>query len=197
VAGGSGVVYFDDLRLKTPFCSPEHGPTGDLNGDCVVGVADIGEMTDEWLEHDVNFADLGIDIEEPCDANLAGHYKLDGDADDSSGNGYDGTAEGSHYWAEGHIGPYAVGLNGGWVVVDDNGVTAKLRPKHKASVMAWINLAQRSSSDIKVVVKGRDNHETYGLEVNEVTLSNTTLSASKSFRWTSGSISRARTTATR
>ncbi|MHC4155468.1 MAG: LamG domain-containing protein, partial [Planctomycetota bacterium] len=77
------------------------------------------------------------------------------------------TAEGSHYWAAGKIGQYAVGLNGGWVLVEDEGNTPELRPGHKASVMAWINLAQRSSSDIKVVVKGRDNHETYGLEVND------------------------------
>ncbi|MHC4334928.1 MAG: hypothetical protein ACYSUV_14425, partial [Planctomycetota bacterium] len=67
-----GVVYFDDLRLTMPICRPEYGPTGDLSGDCVVGMADFGEMTEEWLEHDVNFADEGIDIEEPCDANLAG-----------------------------------------------------------------------------------------------------------------------------
>ncbi|MHC4346250.1 MAG: hypothetical protein ACYSUP_16365, partial [Planctomycetota bacterium] len=57
--GGSGVVYFDDLRLSMPFCRPEYGPTGDLNADCVVGMADFGQMTKEWLDHDVNFAEPG------------------------------------------------------------------------------------------------------------------------------------------
>jgi hypothetical protein len=138
-----------------------------LSGDCFVGVADVGVMSAQWLRRDVNFADMGIDIEQPSDACLAGHYKLDGDPCDSSDNDYHGTIEDSNYWVEGRIGPYALGLDGGWVVVDDNGVTPELRPKHKVSVMAWINLAERSSDDIKVVIRGRDNHETYGLEVDD------------------------------
>ncbi|MHC4155943.1 MAG: LamG domain-containing protein, partial [Planctomycetota bacterium] len=77
------------------------------------------------------------------------------------------TAEGSHYWAAGKIGQYAVGLNGGWVLVEDEGNTPELRPEHKVSVMAWINRAGHSSDDIKVVIRGRDDHETYGLEVND------------------------------
>jgi hypothetical protein len=58
-----------------------------------------------------------------------------------------------------------VGLYGGWVFVEDEGNTAELRPEHEVSVMAWINRAQAGES--KVVVKGRNDHETYGLEVND------------------------------
>jgi hypothetical protein len=131
-------------------------------------LADIGEMSRQWLRRDVNFVDdLGIQVEEPCDANLAGHYELDGDPCDSSGNAYHGTIEDSNYWTVGRIGQYALGLNGGWVVVDDNGVTPELRPKHHVSVLAWINLAERNSDGMRVVMKGRDDHETYGLEVND------------------------------
>jgi hypothetical protein len=167
VSAGKGTVFFDDVRLNMPYCVPEYGPTGDLNGDCVVGVADVGKMTEDWLERDVNFPDLGIDIEEPCDANLAGHYELDGDPCDSSGNDYDGTIEGFYYWAEGRIGQYAVGLKGGWVFVEDEGNTPELRPRHEVSVMAWINRAERNSNTVRVVIKGRDDHETYGLEIDD------------------------------
>jgi hypothetical protein len=165
VDAGKGTVFFDDLRLSMAFCNPLYGPTGDLNGDCFVGVADVGEMGAQWLRHDINYADVGIVIEKPSDANLAGHYELDGDPCDSSDNDYHGTIEDSNYWTVGRVGQYALGLNGGWVVVDDNGVTPELRPKYEVSVMAWINLAAGSGD--KVVVKGRNDHETYGLEVND------------------------------
>jgi hypothetical protein len=158
------VVYFDDLRLTMPICRPEYGPTGDLSGDCVVGMADFGQMTEEWLDRDVNFADEGVVIEEPCDANLAGYYKLNGDPCDSSDNDYHGTIEGPNSWAAGKIGQYALGLSGGWVVVEDEGNTPELRPRNKVSVMAWINRAE-DTSGIKVIVRGGDDHETYGMEI--------------------------------
>ncbi|MHC4146335.1 MAG: LamG domain-containing protein, partial [Planctomycetota bacterium] len=160
--GGKGVVYFDDLRLSMPICKPEYGPTGDLNGDCFVGVGDIGTMGEQWLRHDINVNPVTV----PSDANLVAHWELDGDPCDSSGNGYDGTAEGAYEWTTGKDGQ-AIDLSGGWVVVEDEGNTPKLRPKHHVSVMAWINRAQATDDDIKVVIKGGDDHETYGLEVND------------------------------
>ncbi|MHC4156004.1 MAG: LamG domain-containing protein, partial [Planctomycetota bacterium] len=162
VAGGAGVVYFDDLRVSMPFCNPQYGPTGDLSGDCFVGVADIGEMGYQWLRRDVN----ANPVTAPSDANLVAHWKLDGDANDSSANAYHGTVKGAYDWTTGQDGQ-AIDLAGGWVVVEDEGNTPKLRPKHHVSVMAWINRVQASSDAIKVVIKGRDDRETYGLEVNQ------------------------------
>jgi hypothetical protein len=159
--GGAGQVFFDDLRLSMPICRPEYGPAGDLNGDCFVGVADIGEMADQWLRGDVNVNPVTV----PSDANLVARWKLDGDATDSSANGYHGTAEGSYAWVAGKDGQ-AIDLSGGWVVVDDNGVTPKLRPKHHVSVMAWINRVQASSDAVHVLARGGDDRETYSLEVN-------------------------------
>jgi hypothetical protein len=164
VAGGFGTVYFDDLRVSMAFCRPEYGPTGDLSGDCFVGVADVGVMSGQWLRSDVNVNPV---TEPPTsDPNLVGHWKLDGDANDSSDSGYHGTAKGVYEWTTGKDGN-AIDLAGGWVVVDDNGLAPKLRPKHNVSVMAWINRALATRADIKIVIKGGDNRETYGLQLND------------------------------
>jgi hypothetical protein len=159
-AGGEGWVNFDDIRLSLPICRPEYGPTGDLSGDCFVGVADIGEMAGRWLRGDANVNPVTA----PSDANLVAHWKLDGDANDSSDNSYHGTAEGSYAWVAGKDGQ-AIDLSGGWVVVDDNGVTPKLRMKHYVSVMAWVYI-ESPGADTKIVIKGEDNEETFGLEVD-------------------------------
>jgi len=75
--GGSGVVYFDDVRLY-PY-----------DGQLLMPV-------------------------EPDPANLVGHWQLDGDFSDSSGNGLHGTEMGGPAFAPGKIGQ-AVNLDG----VDD------------------------------------------------------------------------------
>jgi len=163
-AAGNGTVFFDNLRLSMPFCNPDSGPVGDLTGDCFVGVADIGEIADQWLTHDINVNPV---TEPPTeDPNLVGHWKLDGDATDSSANAYHGVAEGDYSWVAGMVGSGAIELDGGWVVVYDNGLTPKLRPKHYVSVMAWIYLDGDPTGDCRLVIKGRDNYETFGLEVS-------------------------------
>jgi len=46
--GGSGLVYFDDIRLYPPRCVPSR-VKGNFNDDCVVDFDDLGPMVDEWL----------------------------------------------------------------------------------------------------------------------------------------------------
>ncbi|MHC4647192.1 MAG: LamG domain-containing protein [Planctomycetota bacterium] len=60
VAGGSGVVYFDDIRLELPKCVWP-GPDGDLNSDCLVNYEDLGIMADQWLLAGQCAADLYCD----------------------------------------------------------------------------------------------------------------------------------------
>jgi hypothetical protein len=49
VPGGSGVVYFDEIRLYPSRCvSPP--AQGDVNGDCVVDFEDCALIGDSWLE---------------------------------------------------------------------------------------------------------------------------------------------------
>jgi hypothetical protein len=162
IGAGNGLVYFDDLRLSMPICRPEYGPIGDLSGDCFVGVADIGAMGDQWLRGDVNANPVTV----PSDANLVAHWELDGDATDSSASAYHGTAKGGYGWTTGKVGQ-AIDLSGGWVVVEDEGNTPKLRPKHYVSVMAWVYLNGQIGGDERIVIKGRNDNETFGLEADD------------------------------
>lgn len=170
VAGGEGIVCFDDLRLYQPICRPEYGPSADLTGDCILDGQDLHVMTEDWLRHDVNFPDLGIDVQEPCDANLIGHWELDeGDgstAGDSSDYNNPGTLEGDYSWIPGRIGPNAIDFAGGRALVPDDGNTPELRPQHQVSTSAWIYYDQPQFV-ARVLVKGADDFETFILLADE------------------------------
>jgi hypothetical protein len=163
--GGSGYVYFDDIRLYPPFCDPERVQLeGDLNGDCTVDFGDIEIMADEWLETDVNLGE----VTEPCDANLLGWWKLDdgsGDtAVDSSTYDHNGVIQiidVNVWWVSGRD-ANALEFSGGRVRVPDH---PDLRPLDEVSASAWIYFSEGQSS-ARVVVKGADNKETFGLEVS-------------------------------
>jgi len=48
--GGSGTMYFDDIRLYRPRCMLELlQPAGDFNGDCIVACLDLETMAADWL----------------------------------------------------------------------------------------------------------------------------------------------------
>jgi hypothetical protein len=129
-----------------------------------VGVGDIAVIGDQWLRGDVNVNPV---TEPPTsDPNLVAHWELDGDANDSSANAYDGTAEGSYEWTTGKVGSGAIDLSGGWVVVEDEGNTPRLRPKHYVSVMAWVYIDGQVGEDSKLVIKGANDEETFGLEAD-------------------------------
>jgi hypothetical protein len=167
--GGWGTVYFDDIVLYPPGCLPSERPEWfkllDFNSDCIVDFGDVEIMAADWLDADVNFPV----VEEPCDANLVGWWKLDeGDGNttaDSSINDNNGTLETNDvdvFWVAGHDGN-ALEFSGGRVRVPD---TADLRLTGDVSLSAWINFSE-SQSSARVVVKGADNREAYGLEVDD------------------------------
>ncbi|MHC4740664.1 MAG: LamG domain-containing protein [Planctomycetota bacterium] len=108
-AGGSGTIYFDDIRLYTPRCiaarqSPEmakadFAPLG--APDCVVNHKEFEMMAEEWL----------VEVTSAPTSNLAGWWKLDDGtgttAQDSSGRGNTGTLtnmDPASDWVEGLIG---------------------------------------------------------------------------------------------
>jgi hypothetical protein len=106
-AGGSGKMYFDDIRVYRPRCIPsllKHA--ADFSNNCVVDMADLEIMADDWLA-----SGYDVTVVAASDANLAGHYELDGNASDSSGNGRHGTVIGNPQWVSGHINS-AVQLDG-------------------------------------------------------------------------------------
>ncbi len=80
-SGGSGIVFFDDIRLYPSRCRAEiQQPGADLNDDCVVNLLDAATMAGQWLTdgHLVNPASPGT-------ANLVGHWEFDGNVNDSAG----------------------------------------------------------------------------------------------------------------
>jgi hypothetical protein len=163
IQGGLGIVYFDDIRLYASRCVPEIiQPQGDLSDDCAVTWLDVEIMAEEWLESDVDVSP----VQNPGSTNLVGHWELEGDANDSSGNNYHGSAEGNHNWIDGKIGSGAIELTGGWVVVEDAGSTPKLRPANQVSIAAWINLASSPPGGTRLVIKGRDDYESYATETD-------------------------------
>jgi len=168
VPGGSGNMYFDDIRLYLPKCVPWlDKPAADFSNNCLVDLADVGIMADEWLR-----SDTYLSVEPPPSAPV-GWWKLDGDAADSSASGYHGTAEGSCAWVSGYIDGAIEFTGGGRVLVTDDGNTPLLRPADRISSTAWINYSVPPSHSARVVVKGLNagNRENFALQVDGYSLS--------------------------
>jgi len=103
-AGGSGKMYFDDIRLYPARCVPSLlQPAADLNDDCVVDYSDLAILADRWLD-----TGLIVTPVDPGSANLVGHWKFDdgsgSTATDSSVNANKGTLVGDTQWVAGHDG---------------------------------------------------------------------------------------------
>jgi len=142
--GGSGIVYFDDIRLYTPRCilssrdaafaRADFAPLG--APDCLVNHRELEIMAGEWL----------IEATPPGTDNLVGWWKLDdaagATAQDSSGHGNTGTLinmSPTSDWVAGKSGA-ALHFDG----VDDyidcgNGDSLRITGK-QMSISAWIKL---------------------------------------------------------
>ena len=89
--GGTGTLYFDDIRLYRPRCVPsEAQPDIELSGDCVVDYADLEVLANAWLS-----TGYLVTPTQPSTVGLVAYYPLDGNTLDASGNGHDCTAVGS------------------------------------------------------------------------------------------------------
>jgi hypothetical protein len=93
--GGSGKMYFDDIRLYRARCVPSLlRPDADLSGNCVVDMADIEIMGADWL-----LTDSSIAATAPGSPPVA-WWKFDNNTNDSAGtrngiaNGFPGYAAG-------------------------------------------------------------------------------------------------------
>jgi len=108
--GGTGTLYFDDIRLYKPRCVPSLAkPDAELSGDCAVNYADLEVLTDQWLG-----TGYLITPQAPSTTGLVAHYTFDNNTNDSSGNGYHGTAMGTPTYTTGKF-AQAINLDG----VDD------------------------------------------------------------------------------
>jgi hypothetical protein len=93
-AGGTGTVWFDDIRLYPPRCRPEMARSaGDFDGDCYVDFTDHAIIANDWLTS--NYYAIPEPPLPPNDPNLLVEYTFDPcDAHsglyDSSGNEHHG-----------------------------------------------------------------------------------------------------------
>jgi hypothetical protein len=104
--GGSGLVYFDDIRLHPARCVAEvRQPGADLNDDCVVDFLDLQIIANRWLS-----SGLLVTPTQPSTAGLVAHYEFEGTTNDSAGANH-GTATGEPIFAVGKVGQ-AIDLDG-------------------------------------------------------------------------------------
>ena len=158
-AGGSGTLYFDDIRLYTPRCvltrrSADFAPF-DYVGDCRVDYRELERMADQWLlgkEAEVAWAPFGTwshaDIGSTA---TAGGLMDNGDGSYSvTGSGADiwGTADAFHYVYKPLVGDGQMTVN----VVNITGTSANIW--QKAGVMIRETLAAGSRNVMMLMSKG-------------------------------------------
>ncbi|MHC4648183.1 MAG: LamG domain-containing protein, partial [Planctomycetota bacterium] len=57
--GGTGTVFFDDIRVYLPKCVPwKIKPPMDFSNNCIVDFADVAMMAEDWLVSDVNLGSV-------------------------------------------------------------------------------------------------------------------------------------------
>jgi hypothetical protein len=160
-AGGSGTMYFDDIRIYLPKCVPSRiKPEYDFSGNCIVDIADVGIMAEAWLA-----SDACLPVTAPTD-DPVGWWKLDGNADDSSTYANHGAAQGSFQWVTGYIDTGAVEFtgDGGKVLVPN---AAQLNPTTAVTAMAWVNYSQSQDYSARAIAKGADanDNEAYAIQI--------------------------------
>jgi len=157
VNGGSGIVYFDEIRLYTSTCvllrrSPQFAaldfaPEGDPGGDCVIDYRELAVMTRDWL-----LGDATVEPLEPNAATLMVRYEFENDANDSSPNGRNGTEYGLPAYVAGHAG-MAISLDGvdDYVSIDGyKGVTGT----NPFTITAWIKTFLQGGAEVTVASWG-------------------------------------------
>jgi hypothetical protein len=153
--GGSGQMFFDDIRLYRPRCLVELGNLqADLNGDCVVDFSDLEIVARDWLESD---SVAPTATPEPTD--LVIHYTFDGNADDSSGNNHHGIAEAGPTYVDGKFGQ-AIHLDGFDDYVAITGVNYSSAGHSEVTACTWI---RTSDGDGQIVTF--DRSENFRLEI--------------------------------
>jgi hypothetical protein len=113
---------------------PETALSADLNADKKVDLNDFAALANEWL-----LAGGYIATSNPGTINLVAYYKFDGNAQDSSGNGNNGTLIGNPMWiSAGKVGG-ALQFNGLDYVECGDGPSLHLTDA--VAISAWIKLA--------------------------------------------------------
>ncbi|MHC4748776.1 MAG: LamG-like jellyroll fold domain-containing protein [Planctomycetota bacterium] len=131
IPGGSGVVYFDNIRLYPSRCVLSRRSADlakvDYVEDCVVNYKELELMSEKWF----------VTAAAPSSGNLVGHWKFDGNANDSSTRGTHGTIAGEALWVAGRI-DSALELDGRTHVVLSSGTDLNFGDATDFSIALWI-----------------------------------------------------------
>ena len=158
-AGGSGTLYFDDIRLYTPRCvltrrsadfaKLDYAPEAD-GGDCVVDGRELEIMTRDWL-----LTDSIIPAEAmPPAAHLLVNYRFEMNTLDSSTNALHGTPGGAPTYELRAAGDNAIVLSGSDYVNCGNPPQLDFGTGDW-SVCAWIKTTETADAHT-VFAKGGD-----------------------------------------
>jgi hypothetical protein len=152
--GGTGMMYFDDIRLYLPRCLPDKlaPPPGDATNDCVVDMADLEIMAGDWMQ-----GDFTVHPAEPQPA--VAQWQFNGNLLDSAG-GNNGTAHGGLQYADGKDG-LAIDFDGSddFVTVSDS---AQVEFGDQSfSVALWVSSDFATGADKQFVLCNGTNGSEY------------------------------------
>jgi hypothetical protein len=148
-AGGSGTVYFDDIRLYIPRCIPKYGPLADLTDDCKVNFIDYAIMAADWLPLEATPSPAGA------------WWKFDGNAEDSADANH-GTEYGSPTYGPGKFNQ-AIDFDGtdDYITVDDS--AAVEFGNESFSIALWVKSDFVAYSPKQFIIcNGTNGTEFYG-----------------------------------
>ncbi|MBW8040638.1 MAG: hypothetical protein FVQ85_11615 [Planctomycetes bacterium] len=159
IPGGEGVVFFDDIRLYPTKCllslrSPDFARV-DYVEDCVVDYKEVEVMAENWL----------VELVAPGTGNLVGHWKLDGNANDSSAQNNHGTINGDPQWVAGKKGSDALDFDGTDDYVGCGNDPSLQITGTEITVVAWVIKGPISSGWHIIAGKSTDENwaDGYGL----------------------------------
>jgi hypothetical protein len=98
--GGSGLMYFDDIRLYKGRCFPLLvRPDADFSNNCVVDMTDLEILANNWLIKNWQVTPVA-----PSNAGLVAYYALENNTNDGSGNAHHGDPCGAPTYVSGPAG---------------------------------------------------------------------------------------------
>jgi len=138
LAGGTGSIYVDTIKLYIPGCIEGNKPTADFTGECTVNINDLYELSNVWL-----LGDHVVNETAPNSSGLVAYYTFDETmgtgANDSSGNNYHAIVDVSSGWdASGHLNG-CLNFDGSFGVMVPVNVFGDI--DQDLTVSAWLTLA--------------------------------------------------------